>query len=420
MKKISIILSMFFLCGTLCTAQKIDKQTYEQWVDYVVCKSATSFLNAQKDNKAYETNYSEYTTKIKPKLEQISLNKPLSINQLENFINCLDWVETAKVFVELEKKLKEQYRDDASLETVFSWFSDGNPKMQEYIDYNVQIIKIIVTNDRTKATIEQQIGSLDERVKTLKQKLELNNNIIYGILVLLLIVVLFLVVKQNFKGKKPEKGGGDNLKDDGIDNAEENLRKIFSKEKEKFEQELNSLKSEIKKLEKELSGKIEDCVKETLQKTSQKEKKTKDQKSKIKKEQKFQQEKNEKNNLKKNKNGDDSQDEEDTDKEVPETSQSNVKYLKEKQGKVLFKERPKEEAYYEIFNIQGKNAQYKFCGNEKRAIDNYNGVLEGIFDDEKSYIPNSKKHVKHIAAGTVTEKEDGSWEIQTLAKIKFS
>lgn len=93
-------------------------------------------------------------------------------------------------------------------------------------------------------------------------------------------------------------------------------------------------------------------------------------------------------------------------------------FLKEREGMILFKESIKENAYYELFNLNGTKANYRFCGDIGRAMANFDAVLKDVFDDEKTYSSKAKQ-ITNTKDGIVEQRPDGKWEIKTQAKIKF-
>lgn len=99
-------------------------------------------------------------------------------------------------------------------------------------------------------------------------------------------------------------------------------------------------------------------------------------------------------------------------------SKPEEKFLKEKEGILIFKEAAEENSYYKLFDIKGAKASFQFCGNEEIAIANYDGILKDVFDDEMTYSSRAKQ-IKNISSGTVEQQPDGKWRIIIPAKINF-
>ena len=104
--------------------------------------------------------------------------------------------------------------------------------------------------------------------------------------------------------------------------------------------------------------------------------------------------------------------------EIAIQAESDRIFLKEREGMILFKESIKENAFYELLNINGTKAIYRFCGDIGRAMANYDTVMKDVFDDEKSYSSKAKQII-NTKDGIVEQRSDGKWEIRTPAKIKF-
>ena len=82
----------------------------------------------------------------------------------------------------------------------------------------------------------------------------------------------------------------------------------------------------------------------------------------------------------------------------------------------LLKECSREEADFEIFNIDGDTARFEFCGNETKAISNSDSTFDDICDREG--ILDGATAINNIVSGEV-RRQDGKWKVTKKAKIKF-
>ncbi|MCL1938557.1 MAG: hypothetical protein FWF52_09215 [Candidatus Azobacteroides sp.] len=442
MRKIFIILSFIFLCGTQNTAQKtITKTDFDVLVDYANCKYIMAFI--EKHNKGKSNTATTNNSLIKQRLSVVSLDNPNDVLKYDELVELLSDNNTAQNLAKAinDKKSKfDEYSNDKSLINVLEavkWvdvdLSQVSTDIQKDIllkynlenntemdtvdaskneDVKMQIDKISkdVKNMQTMlGKLQQQCDSLKKDIKIFDDQDSLKNLELVAIILGLLLVFFFITIWyiklwkdtdkkwKNNRAKKFTFWGIKRWKNS--DEKQKDSTEIYNNESgnddERIDENItDQLQKRVESLE-ENTVRIKDIVRME----------TKDLQKQV--------------GILENRSNDNNNGDEKLFAPVVEPVNSDVKYLNAREGIVLYKVTSKENAYYEIFDIQGKKAKYKFSGNEERALVYYDAVLKDVFDDSKSYFPNAK-HINSIEAGTVIERENGKWEIQTLAKINFS
>ena len=105
MKKIAVILNMIFLCGTLCTAQKISKTTFDKWVDYANCKYTVAYIEFFRFDPSESKNIKSYDDNVKNKLTNVDINNPLSLNEIRSLLCENGWNNT---YTKVSEKIDEK------------------------------------------------------------------------------------------------------------------------------------------------------------------------------------------------------------------------------------------------------------------------------------------------------------------------
>ena len=399
-----MILSVIFLCSTFCASQKIDRQEYNKLVDYVCCKYANQHIIQHinslnnKTSPSYKTDSTSYEDVIKDKIEGCTIDNCLKREELVNLLRKNNWATLANRISKIVSDIKynDSSQNKVQIQSITEIISDKNLKEtiknELLTKYNGEGAAILSSNTTSPSSPQKQINELNVEIKELKEEIEklkkkvsgLSTNTkvlqgLFGALILALLALVFFFLKiSKSKKKKKHTGIADNSKPK-LNNNNTNIN------------EDALIKTIIDRILPDIDLRLYNYYNQT-----------KDYFNQIEQRYLKQDKVDTQNNSKK-----------------PEPSEANVIYLKEREKMILFKDATKENAYYEIFDIRGENAKYKFCGNEERAIANYDAILKDVFDDETSPYFSKAIRVTHVEKGTVREK-DGKWEIQTLAKIKFS
>lgn len=104
--------------------------------------------------------------------------------------------------------------------------------------------------------------------------------------------------------------------------------------------------------------------------------------------------------------------------QLPQTVSKIVKYLKTaKDGVFNNTYDTPAGCYYELFNINGNQADFKFYGDSTEAIANKNAVFDNVC--ESSGISTTAKKVISDEPGILTSLSDGKWKVTQKAKIRF-
>jgi len=406
MRKLLYLISIIFLSNTFSIAQNsktIDKAVFDNLIDYVNCKYTNQYIQKIEKNNNDTKAYDE---KIKPELDRSSLNKHLSNDDLHKLLKDNSWGTTANNLVKTWKDNKK----------VFDVSGKSN---SEIIDYIVKIEGTFKTTigddfiseirnellekypnvvDPPTSVTNTNLGSKEKKEIT-KEVVDPNTDthsdfslwifVISEAIFIIILLILFIKQKKSLKGEMQS------LKSEiqGEINREYIIKQVLSSNRiaNKFKQKTGKLGSQTstnsysydEKIIDTIVNKVLECISSNGNENPPKGKTVSIVTS-----------------------------------ETPEMPESTVKYLKEKEGMILFKEATKENAYYELFNIQGNKASYRFCGNEDRAMANYDAVLKDVFDDEKSY-SSKAVHITNGKEGIVELLDDARWKIKTPAKIKF-
>lgn len=417
MKKL-LIISIVLLLGVSGNAQdnkRIDEKLFYELVDYVNCQYANEYIKNY-PNKS-ENDQKAYVKAIQPIIGNSDINKSIKGEDLFKLLKKNNWSSTADKLVQnrinnlkfesVSKKTDSEIIEDivkvdnGGIRTIISddFINETKNKLIEYLKKGKSNAENVQPGGTTSIT--SNAGSNNSAIsnpKPTSQPPKGENkstiDIIIGIIHWVITILLGFFVFKIKRGLK-------------VQNRQQSEAEQQPKEKEKGLSEegivslINKRLSDERKLaEVGLTNKInaELTSEENLRKISMKV-------SEI-------QTKSNNKTSDQNLHGGNDAPEQDL------TPKAFVKFVKEREGDLLFKEALEENAFYEIFDIKGNKASYRYCGNVDRAMANYDAVLKDVFDDNGTYSSRAKQ-IKNISSGTVEQQQDGKWKIIIPAKINF-
>jgi hypothetical protein len=409
MRKLILFGSMMLWFNLQSIAQNaINRDDFDKLVDYVSCVYTAQYMKVIRKN---DNDANTYKNDIKPKLDNCNIEKHLSHEELYALLKNNSWGDTAEKLI----KTRKQNRDylivsDKSNDEIIDYITTIEGTFKELIgDEFIKSVKDELKakyQEQSKSTLNEDKGITEIQLSkkeadaprkdknknegSIKDSIRLND-VLQWISILVLVFICIRLKRKN------------SLK---IESENENI--VLDREFI-IQQVLNSERIEDKfkcnnwsKLNKEKLIELEKILDQLQANFNE---------IKLKIDNSFESSKN-------HQNVEASESEKKFSTKEPDTSIQNRIYLKEREGLILFKEAAKENAYYEIFNIQDNKALYRFCGDSERAKFNYDAILKDVFDDDKSFSINSNKII-NTKEGIVELQADGKWEIKTVAKIKF-
>lgn len=427
-RNLLLVISIILLCSTTGIAQKtISESDYNHLVDYANCMYLKTFI----EKKGFALEYMEntYKPKIKPVLENVTLE---NLNGILGYDKLKVLFSKNDVALALAKKINDKksnfnnYLDDKTLIdslgatkwkgvdlkqtarliqnkilTKYQMNDDGNN--EKVVTPNKEIKDTSIQFLRQVKELQIKLGRIEEQYNDSKVSFDKFRLLVVGTFGSLIIFFVFIFFYIN-QGRKTNKRNENKVRkyiNDVFLNSRE-LKDELSKGKDYSNKKIEQLQSDFEDFKRlhdfeKIAGRLNDIdnLKEMIEQIQ-----------------------NRIYSLEHPKNPPRLPEQKSTIEEPDTTSNSDKIFLKEREGMILFKETTNENAYYEIFNINGNKAYYRFCGNEDRAIEYYDAVLKDVFDDEKTYSLKAKKIVVG-KEGNVELLTDGKWEIKTLAKIKF-
>lgn len=399
MNKIVISITFFFLCITVGYAQKMDKATFEHLVDYANCQYLMAFIEKNDAGKPYIEN--PYNKKIRPVLQSAKLddlNTIPSFDEIKDLFanNSNNWA------LNLANKINEkknQYSDAADTKKLLEILKSGT---WNEVDLNGVANRI---QDNVKKKLgNEKISEQSPTETTTVLKLQNENKPPYNQLVsediqvqksdnrlllwlfILILQFVAIVVFSYFLYRLWNR----------CSKLKNSLREYPNNSKEEYNvsnynvNDYNGLNNKIGKLEGQLGNLLKEV--ETLKKgvsqpnpnQSVQQPTTTTQPT---------------NNVSfANQPKDDSQ------------------YFGSKNKKTLINETGKEGAKFRVFNVNGNEADFEYCG----GVTNLD-FLESVCDiPSDAYNVQSKTNITTTDRGKVKKDSDGNWEVYTNVKIKIS
>lgn len=403
MKNIILIVSLVFCIVNLSLAQnKIDEATFNNLVDYISCRYANQYI--QNFDRKNEADLKAYNEVIKPRLDQCKIDSHLSHRNLVELLKDNKWGRTAdnlvgkrkedKIFSKVENRSNSEIIDfvvnveEAFKKTIGDDFvaKIKQELLNKYPDSGEVVASFDQASNLETRNSKTEIDRLEQKINELANS---KHNSFLEIIqwgILLLLIGIFIAPKLFRKSKNKanvEVPLSDENREYVIKTVLESTRIANHFKPSKGTQ--TTIKNNT--LDETQINEIVERVMEIIR-LDEAEKRKEDLKNTT---------------------------------DLPKqdsASKSEVKYLKEKEGLLIFKETAQENAYYELFNIIGTKAAYRFCGNEERAIANYDAILKDVFDDGKTYSSKARRIV-NVENGAVELLSDGKWKIINPAKIKL-
>jgi hypothetical protein len=405
MKKILFVFSIVFLCNTLVIAQKtINKTDFEYLVDYANCKYVMAFINKHDDGKtAY---FQSYQKNVEPKLQTATLDKlnnALSYDELHKLLdNNIPAQKLAEKINERKNKYND-YQDDISLINSLStsgWYNidlsqtaatiqngilgqykpiDKNSKSSNPVSeaevVKTQTIQTSTQVEELQAKFDQlqnQYDDLKNDSKILDIQKSVQTLALVVFIVLFVLVVVFVLLfyfffpgyikritekskrlEQKFVAKNEYTDGKSSDKVRMFEDKLQSLERKFGDLQEKFNKNFKTIDSENQVI---FSG-------------------------------------SEKN-----------------------STSSNEKFFKTKNGKILQEELPNSfESSFRVFNINNNEAEFAYCGGIVNS-DFFDGVC--IFQNNPADVLNKSK-IETAIPGMIKKDAKGNWIVEKPATIKF-
>lgn len=382
------------LITSLCYSQGINKQTFDTLVDYVNCKYTAAYIKSLSTIPTEKDNIAKYNEKIKDKLESCTPKNPIEFLELSSLLKENGWRTTETKLVQKINNKKGLFLENEAINQVITKLVDTNILDSKFPNI-LKIAKIELEKELKALYSEEQLEEEKTEDKGVSQAVPPTvepgggsdggsdgfiSSIFWYILSLVgaIFILQFIVI--------------------WFRTSEERIKKItFNSERleNKF-----SLKSEAGFKQKADHPNYS----ELLTKIKEIEFKTQDLNRGLQKIQGQQimiiapEDKNQQQN-----------------QEQPRIN--NVKYLKTAPGGVFNNvfDNPSG-CYFKLFNINGNNARFEFCGNIDEAIANRNAIFDET--SEPFDPPKVANRILTIDPGCVV-LQDSKWKITTRAKIKF-
>lgn len=240
MKKISMIISVFILCGTACIAQnKIDETDFEHLIDYANCQYLMAFIEKGKNNKISGTNTNE--NEVMSELKKADLSDIKQIPDYNKIKKLVQKISNGEALLLAEKinNRKAEYKNSTNNEDlikslmVYSWktieLKDTAKKIEKFVrnKYNINPVlqghtevggdsgfsKIKELQEKNRI-LQGRVLLLEKQLKKIEGKIIDASGYRFIKAVILLLIVSFVlcllfmkgVVERNiYKSKKLEK-----------------------------------------------------------------------------------------------------------------------------------------------------------------------------------------------------------------------
>ena len=379
MKKILIVISFVFLCGTYSAAQdrRLTQQEFERLVDYANTQLLRTFIDAHRSR----------LTNLQPTYDSL---RQVNLCDIPDFDRIIGWIPSDRSAtlrladsVNLIKQNWNRNRTVDQLIDIISVESHGDVNLVRTSERVRKEIRAYLRLPTEKTSIQQLTvvpennGQADEpqiQLSRLKQ-LFADNTLIFTIitsvvLTLLILIFLFVVFKKKIK----------KWIDVPMPLSQE---EIEEKIKELLEQEIDRLKKERNPdINDDVINTIADKVREHLQLDERGE----------------------------------------NEAPQPQTSNNNVKYPSPIVGSSSTAAFPNNlsdtqgDSYFRFFDIKGNTAKFEFCGTNIDKAKSNRDELKGAC--EISGYTDGAKVIKNEEAGIVTLRNE-RWEIGKKAKIRF-
>lgn len=157
LKRTTIVCLTFILCGTFCIAQnKVSKEQYQKWVDYVNCKYLVAFIDkkiAQKSDEINESYKKDYQDKNRSKLDIKELSKAPIYSDIKKIVK--DYKKGQMLYESVNKKTESLSNEWDKTQLINNLLSlpDGKQE-QNKIDFKTYLEK---TTNLLRTDLQKQI-----------------------------------------------------------------------------------------------------------------------------------------------------------------------------------------------------------------------------------------------------------------------
>ncbi|MBN1330960.1 MAG: hypothetical protein JXA54_15925 [Candidatus Heimdallarchaeota archaeon] len=374
--KIIFVLTTLLSCSTVAFAQiSIDKDIFDRLVDYVNCKYTSAYFENIREDPQFEKPLKIYDEKIKNEIDNVSINNPLSSDDLFNLLIKNEITNTANLLTKKIAGRKNAFDAKLSNQQLIDYIlkiNDLSETFQNKLEYTKSVLQVELLDIYTSAKPAEKITN-PTSIPT-NQHSHLLLWIIIG-LQGALITTFIIFYLSSFRNKVVSFVlGSQRIKHFIIDqnNLSNNFKYTIPSSQPISEKEVN---------------RIVELVTQRVTKNFE-----------IK-----QQEKIKQNEIT---------------SEVNQVTISNIRYLKQRNGNIFNQVSTiPEGCYFELYDILDNIAKFKFSGNENYAINNKNEVFDDVCDVSGSSF--NAKRVQHEESGEVALQADGKWKVIKKAKIKF-
>lgn len=373
MNRILMIISVFILSNSSGFAKgKIDSIDFYNMLDYVNCRYA---------NACIKVNEKGTINEIKNVLSQYNFDNHISSDSLYSLLNK---DSSTIIIAELIKTRKKNLR----------FYKAENKKSYEIIEYLTNVkddFKGKVNADLIGKINNELLTEYPDKDRSIRDNVgEYLSIIVDGLQWLIILFLLFLYVKPRLtKRSKKIKEGDFSGKDKEfrefvikqVLSSDRIANKFNFSETRMFEDKLQNLDRRIGQLQTEIS----EFKQQKLQSS-----KTDFNPLLVQHEQKVM---------------------------LKEDLKPDKQFLTDKSGKTFRRiTENSTNCFFEVLEIKNETASFRFSGDAKVAIDNYNAVFDEVCDTEG--LLTNARFIQHIANGTVKKVND-KWEVIKPAKIKF-
>jgi hypothetical protein len=397
MKKIICIVSILLICSAV-VAQKIDKATFDKLVDYCNCKYTMTYIDSickiykdRNDVKAYRDN-------IKPNIE-LSIDNPVPFDTFSRLLttnymydkDTVNWKITHDSLYTLYNGKKKDYKNIRS-----------NSEVIECL-VNISNIKFTTNNNRENI-FNNTTAELKNELKDLFPDTGLFAKIVafwkqhFIFVESILLIAVIVLLWQRTKKRRIEQIFKQGLQSMYYNETNNDLQQ---QQAELDKIQIDNLRNRLQQIDESLSLLIT-MVTEILKQMSG----------------------NTNNNYTPKEYADESADAEQNPETLPPQSdvlpESGIQYLylrtPDDEGCFAKVFNDNENAYYRLFDINGDNAKFEFCGNIARAIANKNAIFDIITQQEGD--STRARNIESISPGEVT-RINGKWKVTRKAKVRF-
>lgn len=347
-------------------SQSMKKKTFENLVDYVNCRYVVTYIESRKDNPDEKENFDKYERYIKDNVN-CNIDNPLAFEELSELLSENGWAKTDSNLVHIINQNKEKYDESLGVK---------------------ELIALIVSTDKLSEAFQNKLNNeklnlskkIDKYITNETDPPSDPNAFNFFLILLICIYFLALLSLAIFVGYRTRRNkiivtvlGSQRIKNEfakqnqfEIINAGAQTDNKLSSQLFEVDRKLSRLESELEILKNQLKTSNEDIRSGPLA-------------------------------------------------ELPKDLK--VKYLKTAPGGIFNNvfDSPNG-CYFKLYEIEGSNAKFEFCGNIEEAIANRSAIF-----DETSEPFNPPENATQIITRTpgIATLVDGKWKVKDKAIIKF-